>query len=114
MLDHLKEKAEDINKCTSGLKKEKEKIAKQLSELSVALNYSSYDVYFDELGITRLFVDEAHNYKNVPIATKLDNVLGIRSGGSKKCADMMSKVRLVQKNGGGVVMATGTPVASMY
>lgn len=83
MLERIKEKAEDVSKNTSELKKEKEKLAKQLSELLVTLNNLSYDVYFDDLGITRLFVDEAHNYKNVPIATKLDNVLGIRSGGSK-------------------------------
>lgn len=113
MLEQIQKKAEDATKSTSGLRKEKEKIKKRLSELSVALNNMSYDVYFDDLGVTRLFVDEAHNYKNVPIATKLDNVLGIRSGGSKKCADMMNKVRLVQKTGGGVVMATGTPVAGL-
>lgn len=112
MIDRINEKAMEACKCTSGLEKEKKKIIKQLSELSVTLNDISYDVFFDELGITRLFVDEAHNYKNVPISTKLDNVLGIRSNGSKKCADMMNKVNLVQKKGGGVVMATGTPITN--
>lgn len=112
MLERIEEKVEDTTKNTSGLRKAKEKISKQISELSIALNFLSYDVYFDELGITRLFVDEAHNYKNVPITTKTNNVLGIRSGGSKKCDDMMNKVRLVQKNGGGVVMATGTPITN--
>ncbi len=71
-------------------------------------------ICFDELGITRLFVDEAHNYKNVPIQTKMSMVLGVNAGGSKKCQDMLDKVRYIQKNnnGGGVVMATGTPITN--
>jgi len=71
-------------------------------------------IYFEELGITRLFVDEAHNFKNVPIKTNSSNILGISSSGSKKCADMMNKVRIVQKknDGKGVVMATGTPITN--
>lgn len=108
----IKEMAEDAKKNTSKLQKQKEKIAKQLAELTVTLNMLSGDVYFDELGVTRLFVDEAHNYKNVPVETKTDRVLGVKSGGSKKCADMMNKVRMVQKSGGGVVMATGTPITN--
>ena len=113
ILESIKEKTEVISKCTSGLKKEKEKIKRQLSELLVVQNFlADNDVYFDELSITRLFVDEAHNYKNVPITTKIDKVLGVKSGGSKKCAEMMNKVRLVQKNGGGVIMATGTPITN--
>ena len=74
-----------------------------------------YDtVYFDELGITRLFVDEAHNYKNIPIETKTTNVLGISKSDSKKCRDMLDKVHLIQRNndGKGVVMATGTPITN--
>lgn len=74
-----------------------------------------YDtVYFDELGITRLFVDEAHNYKNIPIETKTTNVLGISSANSKKCKDMLDKVHMIQRknDGKGVVMATGTPITN--
>lgn len=74
-----------------------------------------YDtIYFDELGITRLFVDEAHNFKNVPFETKANKVLGIGNSGSKRCRDMMDKVHMVQKkNGGkGVVLATGTPITN--
>ncbi len=109
--ERIKEMAKDKTKSTKKLQKQKEKIAKQISELAVALDMLSSDVYFDELGITRLFVDEAHNYKNVPVETKTDRVLGVKSGGSKKCADMLNKVRLVQRNGG-VVMATGTPITN--
>lgn len=71
-------------------------------------------VFFDELGINTLFVDEAHNYKNAPVDTKITGVLGISGGGSQKCQLMMDKVRHVQRtNGGrGVIFATGTPITN--
>lgn len=106
--------AQQKNKATSRLKKKQEAVSKALSELAVAIDDMYNGVYFDELGITRLFVDEAHNFKNVPIETKADKVLGINADGSKKCQDMMDKVRTVQRqNGGaGVVFATGTPITN--
>lgn len=102
------------NKATSRLKKKQEAVEKALSELTVAADDLYNVIYFDELGITRLFVDEAHNFKNVPIETKADKVLGINADGSQKCRDMMDKVRSVQReNGGaGVVFATGTPITN--
>lgn len=106
--------AQDRTRATSGVQKKREAIERALSELCTAIEDSYNTVYFDELGITRLFVDEAHNYKNLPIETKADKVLGISSSGSKKCRDMMDKVHQIQKqnNGGGVVMATGTPITN--
>ena len=71
-------------------------------------------ICFDDLGINRLFVDEAHNYKNVPIDSAIERVHGISKNGSKKCRDMLDKVRHVQKtnDGGGVIFATGTPITN--
>ncbi|MBR2788440.1 MAG: DEAD/DEAH box helicase family protein, partial [Erysipelotrichaceae bacterium] len=95
------------------LEQRKRAINKKLRELKLAdKNYEA--IYFDDLGISRLFVDEAHNYKNVPIETKMSAVLGVNALGSKKCRDMLDKVRYIQKhnNGGGVVMATGTPITN--
>lgn len=71
------------------------------------------EIYFDSLGISRLFVDEAHNYKNIPILTQ-SHVLGITSSGSKKCKEMLEKVHFIQRtnDGGGVVFATGTPITN--
>ena len=105
---------ENSKRNTSGLKRKKEQVKKELLELYAKIDKTKDDVFFDELGITRLFVDEAHNYKNVPIETKTDRVLGISAGGSQKCRDMMDKVHYIQKtnNGGGVVMATGTPITN--
>lgn len=71
-------------------------------------------VCFDELGINRLFVDEAHNYKNIPIASKARHILGINMTGSRKCEQMLLKTRCVQRQngGGGVIFATGTPITN--
>ena len=82
-LDKISELASNTNKATSKLERKKEAVRKALSSLELAMDNMYDTVYFDELGITRLFVDEAHNYKNVPIETKVDKVLGISSKGSK-------------------------------
>lgn len=120
-IEELKEKKKLVSelaaqkgKATSKLKKKKEALEKALSEMALAMDDMYDTVYFDELGITRLFVDEAHNFKNVPFETKANKVLGINGSGSKRCQDMMDKVHMVQKkNGGkGVVLATGTPITN--
>lgn len=120
-MEELKEKKKLVSelaaqkgKATSKLKKKKEALEKALSEMALAMDDMYDTVYFDELGITRLFVDEAHNFKNVPFETKANKVLGINGSGSKRCQDMMDKVHMVQKkNGGkGVVLATGTPITN--
>ncbi len=120
-MEELKEKKELVSnlitqkgKATSKLKKKKEALEKALSEMALAMEDMYNTVYFDELGITRLFVDEAHNFKNVPFETKANKVLGISGSGSKKCQDMMDKVHMVQKknDGKGVVFATGTPITN--
>ncbi len=110
----IEEIASRKNKATSHLKKKQKAVSKALSELTAAMDDLYNGIYFDDLGITRLFVDEAHNFKNVPIETKADKVLGISASGSKKCQDMMDKVHMVQKknDGTGVIFATGTPITN--
>lgn len=101
-------------KATSRLQRKKEALERALYEMTLAMDDMYDTVYFDELGITRLFVDEAHNFKNVPFETKVNKVLGISGSGSKRCQDMMDKVHMVQKknDGKGVVFATGTPITN--
>lgn len=72
------------------------------------------EIPFDDLGINTLFVDEAHNYKNVQISSGIMRVKGFNSQGSAKCNAMMDKVHCVQRmnNGGRVVLATGTPITN--
>ena len=105
---------DDKSKATSALNKHKDKLKKQLSELIVTIEELYDGVYFDDLQINRLFVDEAHNFKNVPITTSMDNVMGINKNGSKRCQNMMDKVHIVQRqnDGKGVVFATGTPITN--
>lgn len=106
----VEEMLNDPKKSTSMLEKQKQKVCKCISELSLMID-ETRDIPFDDLGVTRLFIDEAHNFKNVPLQTRI-KALGINSDGSKKCDDMMKKVHYVQKNGGGVVMATATPITN--
>lgn len=102
---------------------DKRKITKQLiakqkalvnQYIKITVSDSEDDIYFDELGINTLFVDEAHNYKNVSIDTSIDYVMGINRSGSEKCESMLLKVQCVQRqnNGRGVVFATGTPITN--
>jgi len=117
-LKAAKERIENIRRSakrtTSRLRRKADAVETELAKAITRVLDKETCVFFDELGITRLFVDEAHNYKNVPVDTQLGNVLGISTTGSQKCQDMMDKVHLVQKNngGGGVVFATGTPITN--
>ncbi|SCX94561.1 Helicase conserved C-terminal domain-containing protein [Lachnospiraceae bacterium XBB2008] len=101
-------------KDTPGLRKKYDNLNDAVKELENTPDDSAVSVFFDDLKVNRLFVDEAHNFKNVPLETKISNVLGISGAGSKKCREMLDKVHLVQKeNGGkGVVFATGTPITN--
>jgi N12 class adenine-specific DNA methylase len=69
---------------------------------------------FEELGVDRLFVDEAHAYKNLFYVTKMTRVAGLPQSASERAFDMFLKVQHIQRlnDGGGVVFATGTPVTN--
>ena len=71
-------------------------------------------VTFEELGVDRLFVDEAHSHKNLYYQTKMQNVAGLSSSEAQKSSDMYMKCRYLDEKTGskGVVFATGTPVSN--
>ena len=71
-------------------------------------------VTFEELGVDRMFVDEAHNYKNLFLYTKMRNVAGISQTEAQKSSDMYMKCRYMDELTGnrGVIFATGTPVSN--
>lgn len=97
------------------LDKEKKNIISLTEKFLASMSLPKSDeITFDDLEINTLFVDEAHNYKNIPIRTKLKNLNGINTRGSAKCLDLLHKVRHIQNtNGGrGVVFATGTPLCN--
>lgn len=71
-------------------------------------------VYFEELGVDQLFVDEADEFKNLGVSTKLNRIAGISENTSQKALDMFLKTRYINRLRGekGVVFATGTPIAN--
>ena len=97
--------------------KQLEKTKKSLEAKLKKLNdyYKKDDVVtFEELGIDKLFVDEAHSYKNLYLFSKMRNVSGISATDSQKSSDMLMKCRYMDEitGGKGVVFATGTPASN--
>ena len=71
-------------------------------------------ITFEELGVDRLFIDEAHYYKNAFLYTKMRNVAGIAQNEAQKSADLYMKCRYLDEvtGGKGIVFATGTPISN--
>ena len=71
-------------------------------------------VTFEQLGVDRLYVDEAHSYKNLFLYTKMRNVAGLSTSDAQKSSDMFLKCRYMDELTGskGIVFATGTPVSN--
>ena len=96
--------------------KSMEKTKKSLeAKLKKLLDSPKDDVVtFEELGVDRLFVDEAHSHKNLYYHTKMQNVAGLSSAEAQKSSDMYMKCRYMDELTGsrGIVFATGTPVSN--
>ena len=120
---------EQIDEITEGIEELKESRAERFSikelertkkSLQVKLEKLQADerkddaVTFEQLGVDRLYVDEAHSFKNSFIYTKMRNVAGLSTTDSQKSADMLMKCRYLDELTGskGVVFATGTPVSN--
>ena len=121
----LRSEIEDISKGINQLKRSRgerfsiksmEKTKKSLeAKLKKLLDIPKDDVVtFEELGVDRLFVDEAHSYKNLYYHTKMQNVAGLSSAEAQKSTDMYMKCRYMDELTGsrGIVFATGTPVSN--
>jgi len=115
MLDELRD-TEDSKYCIKQvelmLKKAKERLEK--AQDGVDNNKDDMPIYFEDLGIDRLYVDEAHNFKNIYVATKMNNVAGIGTSDSVRANDLMDKCEYINEktNYKGLVFATGTPVSN--
>ena len=97
--------------------KQLEKTKKQLQLKLDKLNDRSRKddvVTFEQLGVDRLFVDEAHFYKNLAAYTKMRNVAGISQTEAQKSSDLYMKCRYLDEitGGNGVTFATGTPISN--
>ena len=71
-------------------------------------------ITFEQLGVDRLYVDEAHAFKNLFLYTKMRNVAGLSTSDAQKSSDMLLKCRYIDEmtDSRGVVFATGTPVSN--
>ncbi|HHL0509884.1 TPA: helicase-related protein [Streptococcus agalactiae] len=123
---HIQDQIDDIvsfideNKRNRGenftvkqLEKTKKKLLVRLEKLND--DFKKDDVItFEELGVDKLFIDEAHNYKNLFLHTKMRNVAGIGQSEAFKSSDMYMKCRYMDEmtGGKGVVFATGTPISN--
>jgi N12 class adenine-specific DNA methylase len=98
-----------------GLEKTKRNLEAKLHKL---LNSKKRDdvVTFEQLGVDRFFVDEAHGFKNLFLYTKMRNVAGLSTTEAQKSADLFMKCRYMDEltNGKGTIFATGTPVNTPY
>lgn len=120
---------EQINDITKGISSEKankgenytikqmEKTRKSLETRLEKLHKEERKddvVTFEELGVDKLFVDEAHNYKNLFLYSKMRNVGGIAQTEAQKSSDLFMKCRYLDEitGGKGTVFATGTPVSN--
>ena len=115
IINYVEEYKHDRNQnfTVKQLEKTKKKLETRLEKLND--DFKKDDVItFEELGVDKLFVDEAHNYKNLYLYTKMRNVAGIGQSEAFKSSDMFMKCRYMDEmtGGKGIVFATGTPVSN--
>ena len=120
---------EQINEVEEGLRELKEQRAERFTikslertkrgletKLKKLQDSSRKDdvVTFEQLGVDRLYVDEAHHYKNLFLYTKMRNVAGLSTTDAQKSSDVLLKCRYIDEitDSKGVVFATGTPVSN--
>jgi hypothetical protein len=118
-LDSLEEAIREANTDKSNrrivkiLEASKKRLTKKIEDRA---NREKKDnaITFEELGIDRIFVDEADIFKNLGFTTKMTRVAGLPTGNSNRAADMHIKTRYLRQlnDGKGVVFATGTPISN--
>ena len=101
----------DPTKMTSNLVKRKRELDDRLQELNVQVKDPLDYLSFDNLGFTRLFLDEAHNYKNIKLHSDYD-YFGLSMNGSTKCKHLTSICDYMHSKGYGCIFATGTPITN--
>ena len=126
LTEHIENEIEEITEGIRNLKKERgndfsvkqlEGVKKKLEVRLKKLNDEARKddvINFEELGVDRLYIDEAHSFKNLFLYTKMRNVAGIGKTEAQKSSDMFMKCRYIDSvtNNKGVIFATGTPVSN--
>ncbi|MFC6282107.1 MULTISPECIES: helicase-related protein [Polaromonas] len=114
--------AESMTK-DSGAKRSLKEIEKRMKDMEARLERlvaagkkDSENVWFDELGIDQVFLDEAHAYKNMGRISKMPRIAGLPNVSSQRAFDVFMKTRVIMDMHGGreegVVMATATPISN--
>ena len=96
------------------LMKTKRMVESKLAKLNNTKRKDDNVVTFEQLGVDRLFVDEAHYYKNLYLYTKMNNVSGIAQTEAQKSSDLYMKCKYLDEitNNKGIIFATGTPISN--
>ena len=118
-LDDIERGIDDIQKShgeqftVKQLMKTRKSIQAKLDRLNDTKRKDSV-IDFEELGVDRLFVDEAHSFKNLFLYTKMRNVAGLSQTEALKSSDLFMKCRYMDELTGkrGIVFATGTPISN--
>jgi N12 class adenine-specific DNA methylase len=107
------QRQQDDSRMVKTLERARKRLETKLKELTSSERKDD-TLTFEELGVDRLFVDEAHYFKNLFYVTKMTRIAGLPQTASQRALDMFLKVCHVQRlnGGGGVVFATGTPIAN--
>jgi len=107
------QRQQDNCRIVKSLERAKKRLEVRLKELA-ASEKKDDGLTFEELGVDRLFVDEAHYFKNLFYVSKMTRIAGLPQTASQRAFDMFLKVLHLQRlnGGGGVVFATGTPIAN--
>ena len=96
-----------------GLEKAKKRLEDKLGKL---MNEERKDtgISFEETGIDKLYIDEAHKFKNLSFITRMQRVKGLAQGDSQRAEDLFLKIRYLEQKrpGRSAVFATGTPVSN--
>ena len=115
IIDAIREAKEDNaeNYTIKQMEKTRKNLEAKLKDLAASEKKDNV-VTFEELGVDRLFVDEAHGFKNLFLHTKMRNVAGIAQTDAQKSSDMYAKCRYMDEitGGRGTVFATGTPISN--
>lgn len=100
-------------RIVKALERAKKQLESKLKELAAGEKKDD-GLTFEELGVDAAMVDEAHHFKNLFYVTKMTRIAGLPQTASQRALDMFLKVQHVQRinGGGGVVFATGTPIAN--
>jgi N12 class adenine-specific DNA methylase len=107
------QKSDRGTRLVKELERVKRRLTAKLESLS-AEHKKDNTLTFEELGIDRLFIDEAHKFKNLFYVTKMTRVAGLPQTASERAFDLFLKIQHIQERnkGGGVVFATGTPISN--